>query len=575
MLIEGERVADVVLCPTDQSVSYLIEEYQDWNALNFEELCVSPGIIDFNIRRDYEDLTQMTRVALIGGVTMLVDEVKNLSSDLSTQLLYCDVGQVALVSKPGDVTKAFQKDVLGYKAYLCQPSEGVPFVEDIAGILEEASPTGLPLLIDALLPDLRLYHLASPCHFLPAKHRISFHEPNTGQLFASAYAGEADSSDVEDEEVVTRVLRVQSTCDPSRQHSSSRPADFDAHDIRSRSRKMTDNFLTKEPQENSAFDLYTDLAARIRANEQDIEYLSHLEQQTYSYSGTPAQPTHIAPPLTATGARFNRLRPTPITVEKQYEDSDKEVLYMNYLANFPDHWETLGVKKVIQACAGLELKVHFCNLSAASAVNAILKRKGTNITCDTSAPYLGLTDADILKGDTRLKASPPIRNKRNCNLLWELLKVKAIDMITSHHCAVPPALKFLKEGSFKLAVCGISGLGYALQQVWTKIRIPCASKADMEHYLIRLSKWMSLYPAKLLGVSESRGSIARGKVADLIVWDPYSRAIASGSNGQYPEVFPYTGQLMYGVIHKVIVKGQIAYESGMARPLGKIVGRDR
>jgi allantoinase len=318
-------------------------------------------------------------------------------------------------------------------------------------------------------------------------------------------------------------------------------------------------------------DIFTDLDYRIRANEQDIEYLSHLEQATYSHSGQ-TQFSISVPAQPPAQTKFSRFRPAPIAVQKPFEESDKNLLYFNYLANFPDYWETHGVKKVLKTSVNYELKVHICNLSSASAVNSLLKRKASQVTCDTAAHFLALTDADIQRGDTRLKCCPPIRNRRNCNLMWELLKLNAINMITSQHRAVPPSYKFLREGSFKQAVSGISSLGYALQQVWTKLRVPCESEAEMEHYLVRLSKWMSLQPAMFLGISDTRGSIAKGKLADLIIWDPYSRTIASGPNGQFPEVFPYTGQVFYGVVHKVMIRGQIACENGKAKSFGAFVG---
>jgi allantoinase len=567
VLIDGDRIAEVILCKAHESTDDLMVTYQDWNPMDLEHLCISPGIIDFNVRRDWEDLTQMTRVAILGGVTLVVEEREGSIPPPKTQALYCDVGGIALVNKASEVAGA--SDIFGYKVYLSQPLDSTSAAHNLDSIFDAVSRTGLPLIVDPVMPDQRLYHLASPCHFIPVKDRANFDEVETSQLFASAYAGEAESSDIEDEFDMIRTIRTMSTSQPSNQLYRVSTGDIDTLH-KQRERKMTDNFLDSQPV-LEASDIYTDLDHRIRANEQDIEYLSHLEQATYTYAG-PSQfsiPVPVQPP---TETKFNRFRPAPITVEKPFEESDKSLLYFNYLANFPDHWETLGVKKVLKTSANYDVKVHICNLSSASAVNALLQRKASRVTCDTAAHFLGLTDADVQRGDTRLKCCPPIRNRRNCNLMWELLKLNAINMITSQHRAVPPFYKFLKEGSFKQAVSGISSLGYALQQVWTKLRLPCESEAEMEHYLVRLSKWMSLQPAKFLGISDTRGSIAKGKHADLIIWDPYSRTIASGSNGQFPEVFPYTGQVFYGVVHKVIVRGQIACENGKAKSFGVSVG---
>lgn len=552
-------------------IETLMQTYQDWNPLDFEHLCVSPGIIDLNVRRDHEDLTIMTQAALAGGVTLVVEEVEDISISVKPQTLYCDVGHIAIVSQPRDVSKAMYSGVFGFKAYLCQPNDRISSAIDIEGILDDVATTDLPLLIDPLIPDLRLYHLASPCHFQPANTREDFYEPNTDVLYASAFAGEAETSDQEDDIEICRPMRTKSTNPKDSVNLSE--ADLEIPTT-PRERKMTDNFL--EPTfPHTAVTIYTDLDIRIRANEQDIEYLSQLEQRTYAYSGATDYISTVPPPISPTRKRFDKFRPKPITVEKLFEENDKDLLYINYLANFPDHWETIGVKKILKACAGSLCKVHICNISSASAANAFMKKKNQNLTCDTATHFLGLTDSDVKRGDTRFKCTPPIRNKRNCNLLWELLKVKAIDMITSHHRAVPTAHKFLKEGSFKQAMSGISSLGYTLQQVWTKLRVPCASQEDMEHYLVRLAKWMSMEPAKLLGINDIRGSIEQGKIADFVIWDPYTKTEATSLNRQFPEVFPYTGHVFYGVIHSVIVKGNVAYEGCKAKPFGSFVERTR
>lgn len=143
----------------------------------------------------------------------------------------------------------------------------------------------------------------------------------------------------------------------------------------------------------------------------------------------------------------------------------KDTEYMNHLANCPEHWETNGIDRVIKAYKKTQCKLHIANLSSAAAINKIynFRRKyGDLISTETCAHYLFFTNEAIEDKATEYKDSPPIRNKKNCNLLWECLKLKLIDVISSKHAYILKDYKFEEEGSFKRAVSGVNTLGYTL-----------------------------------------------------------------------------------------------------------------
>mmetsp|Transcript_29295 Transcript_29295/g.52444 ORF Transcript_29295/g.52444 Transcript_29295/m.52444 type:complete len:550 (+) Transcript_29295:161-1810(+) len=541
-------------------------KFAEWNPVDCENFYISPGVIDFNIRRDWEDASQMTQAAVSGGVTLVVEDRTENFTEEATKL-HCDLGMLAVVSQPEQVLDFLDSGIFGIKTYLFKPCDKIEPCTDIQALLVEAAEAQVPVFVSSCSPDLRMYHMASPCHFIPIGKRSTFKEANTSSMFVSAYSTEVELSDEEVEIEPVRKLRTNSAM-PTR----SKGFNFilveheETDNIFRRRRKMTDIGFIDEDDEATP-DLLAELDYQIRVNEQSIEYLSQVEQDTYAKSGN-TQFNAAKPP---SKDRMTKFRPTPIIVQKAYEEDDKDKLYFNYLANFPDPWETHGVKRVVKACANLSIKVHLCNLSSVSAINYLIKQKGSKFTCDTTSSFLCFTDADVAQCDTRLKNFPPVRNKRNCNLLWDLLKLKGVDSITSQHLAVPPQYKFLHEGSFKLAVCGISSLGFSMQQVWTKLRMPCTSASEYDAYIVRLANWMSIQPAKQLGVWGTRGSISRGKYADLVIWDPHARELASSYNCTYPEVFPFTSQSFYGVIHEVLVRGAIAYHKGRAKGAGKVV----
>ena len=57
--------------------------------------------------------------------------------------------------------------------------------------------------------------------------------------------------------------------------------------------------------------------------------------------------------------------------------------------------------------------VHIVNLSSVAAISRMIdlkKETGAALTIETCANYLYFTDKDVLPGDTRFKAYPPIRS---------------------------------------------------------------------------------------------------------------------------------------------------------------------
>lgn len=86
----------------------------------------------------------------------------------------------------------------------------------------------------------------------------------------------------------------------------------------------------------------------------------------------------------------------------------------------------------------------------------------------------------------------------------------SINVISSDHSPAPPGLKQMESGDFLKAWGGISGLQYLLPATWTAI-----SSAGGD--LPLLSRVLSSGPAKVAGLQDTKGQIAEGMDADLLV----------------------------------------------------------
>jgi dihydroorotase-like cyclic amidohydrolase len=629
ILIEDELINDVIIVDDEVPCSALIEKYRDWNPIDLENYFISPGMIDINVRSEWESARHLTQSALSGGVTLIVEETSLYHSAPSDSDLYCDVGQLITVSRASDVAE-HSAGVLGYKAYLFPPSPSTKAVEDLGSLVQAVSNSNLPLIIDVIKPSMRLYHEASPCHFMTLEERLTSPNISDSKIFAGAFPDDAEDSDVEEEpEEITIPKRTQSTLidlraierSPTATHRLASVEEVDEVDeaalekIKTKRRLfsvMMEPISVKRRRSFEVHDIFSDLDQRIRVSEQSIENLSRVEQFTYAKSGsttfsidsppsrpksnsyefkkisssfsldfekTPHSPMISGSPLTPVSTsvgQFARKRPAQLSIDKQIDrvdaTEDCSSMYMFYQANFPEQWEVSGVTKLIEAVENTPCRVHVTCLSSASAINRIRRaQNASNLTCEVAASCLYFKDSDIARGDCRFKNSPPIRGGLNCNLLWDLLKMKGIHSLTSQHRGIHPTYKLGVKGSLKRALCGMNTLGFTLQQIWSKLRLPSSSREELEHYIVRLAKWLSLHPAKVLGIEKYRGSIERGMIADLFIWDPDEQVSVRRSHSQFNETCVLIGTDLYGLIHRVMLRGKFVFSSKKFTRFGRRV----
>jgi allantoinase len=236
----------------------------------------------------------------------------------------------------------------------------------------------------------------------------------------------------------------------------------------------------------------------------------------------------------------------------------------------------------VSECAAIELlvrlaqkfgaHVHVVHLAAADAlpILAAARTSGVQVTVETCPHYLTFAAEDIAAGATALKCAPPIRASVHRERLWQALASNEIDLVASDHSPAPPELKRLADGDFMRAWGGIASLQLGLRAVWTG--------ASARGYSLRdLARWMSERPARLAGLSGSKGSIALGHDADFVIWDPDAEdvVIASQLEHRHP-VTPYDGMHLKGRIHKTILRGQLVFDDGRFVPPigGPLLGRN-
>jgi allantoinase len=232
--------------------------------------------------------------------------------------------------------------------------------------------------------------------------------------------------------------------------------------------------------------------------------------------------------------------------------------YKTYLASRPRAWEDHAIELLIRLCRETRCPVHIVHLSSATAVPLLraARDEGLPVTVETCPHYLCLSAEDVPDGATEYKCAPPIRERDNQDALWAALEEGVIDFVVSDHSPCTPALKHKDKGDFHDAWGGIASLELGLPSVSTHAR---ARGIAIE----RLAEWLSERPARFAGLGASKGRLAPGFDADVVVWDPDARFTVDRSRLHFRhKLSPYLEKSLSGEIVCTYLRGRKIYDRG-------------
>ena len=243
--------------------------------------------------------------------------------------------------------------------------------------------------------------------------------------------------------------------------------------------------------------------------------------------------------------------------------------YTHYLTSRPRKWEDDAIALMIRLCEEYNCRTHIVHLSSSDSIEQIVKakQKGLPLTVETGQHYLYFNAEEIKDGQTQFKCAPPIREKENNEKLWQALKDGIIDFVATDHSPAIPDLKELQSGDFMKAWGGIASVQFALPVLWT-----AATKRECT--LNDIAKWLSENPSKLIGKQNSKGKIAKGYDADIIVWDEKrSFAVTENIILHKHTITPYLNEELSGVVEQTYLSGEKVFDKGKFIHLnrGKII----
>jgi len=211
--------------------------------------------------------------------------------------------------------------------------------------------------------------------------------------------------------------------------------------------------------------------------------------------------------------------------------------------------------------------LHVAHVSTAAALKAIRRGRRSptpagrqqagaparaRITCEVTPHHFTLIDENVGDYDTRFKMNPPLRSAADREALLVALGDGTIDAIATDHA---PHSAYEKAVEFEMAPFGVIGFETALALAITRLhrerRLPLA----------RIVELLSANPARIMKL-RGRGTLARGSIADVAIFDParrwtydVSKSLSRSRNS------PFDGWQLWGKVVATIVGGKIVFQA--------------
>jgi dihydroorotase len=226
-----------------------------------------------------------------------------------------------------------------------------------------------------------------------------------------------------------------------------------------------------------------------------------------------------------------------------------------YMCAHPPEAEAQSIQRIISLLQKSGVHVHFCHISSALGLNAVLmaKKAGLPVTCEVTPHNLLLSSEQYRRSGTFALTDPPLRTQKDVSALWTALKHGFINVIASDHA--PHSFEEKNVTSVWEAKPGIPGLETTLPLLLTQIDEGRLSLAE----LVRLT---AEEPAKIFHLRE-RGSLAEGNWADIVVVDmKVEHKIVSSVFLSKAKYSPFDGVRVKGKPVKTFVNGKLVMDEG-------------
>ncbi len=228
--------------------------------------------------------------------------------------------------------------------------------------------------------------------------------------------------------------------------------------------------------------------------------------------------------------------------------------------------EAVATARAMAFAEAADAPVHAVHLSSIGALEAVraARARGVRASAETCPHYLALTDARYDDPDdaevAKFVISPPLRTAADRDALWAGLADGTLDLVATDHVPDRSAVeKRLAGGAvpFDKLSNGAPGIETLLAIAWSEG--VAAGRISAE----RMVELLSAAPARLFGLG-SKGVLAPGRDADLVLFDPAARRVIRAADLHHTSDYtPFEGLPVRGAVRSVYVRGRAVIRDGI------------
>ncbi|RHR28181.1 dihydropyrimidinase [Clostridium sp. AF19-22AC] len=247
----------------------------------------------------------------------------------------------------------------------------------------------------------------------------------------------------------------------------------------------------------------------------------------------------------------------------------------DYPGTRPPAAEAEAINRLLKIAKCVDTPVIVVHLSSAEGYREIqhAREDGKTVYVETCPQYLLMDESKYFLPDgegRKYMIAPPLRKKKNQQVLWEALSEGRIQTICTDHCSFDTAQKNMGAEDFSKTPCGMPG-GEERPALIYQFGVN-EGRITLE----QMCKYLSENPAKLYRMYPQKGTLSPGSDADIVVWNPETEWTISKEHQQTNiDYCPMEGTKIKGRAEKVFLRGQLAAENGeiIAEKTGRYVPR--
>ncbi len=230
---------------------------------------------------------------------------------------------------------------------------------------------------------------------------------------------------------------------------------------------------------------------------------------------------------------------------------------MGFVRARPTVAETSAVAQALEMAHAAGAPLHICHVSAGHTADLIDIYRGwnTDVTAETTPHYLLLDESEFLHQGHKVKTTPPLRTRKDCQLLWQALVSGVIDVVTTDHYLGEQTQHGMYSKNKQEIEPGIAGL---------EVSLPLVYHAGVVSGYLSLKRFVqvtSASPARILGIAHRKGDIKPGLDADLIFLDTReSWKVSSKKPFSRIDTTPYQGWELSCRVQRTLVRGETVWD---------------